>query len=107
MARGTAHSETYVYTAGFSAPGLCALVGTGVSKNAAAHANKHAKARPTRVRILSPPRFTCTRGKIWPNFVFEQAERNRLLRDATPATRACQADGQILTAQHRSQLEIL
>jgi hypothetical protein len=52
MARGTAHSETYVYTAGFSAAGLCALTGAAVSKNAAAHANEHAKARPTRVRIL-------------------------------------------------------
>src|SRR5690242_7544203 len=73
MARGTAHSETYVYTAGFSAAALCAFAGTAVSSNAATHANGHANARPTRVRILFLQDLRAL-ARIAPNFVFELAE---------------------------------
>src|SRR6185369_7280548 len=73
MARGTDHSETYVYTAGFSAAALCAFAGTAVSKNPATHANGHASARPTRVRILFLQDLRAT-ARIWPNFVFEKVE---------------------------------
>src|ERR1043166_1879689 len=78
-ARGPAHSETYVYTAGFSAAMLCPLAtgAAAVIRNAAAHNNGHANAKPTRVRILFLQNLRCTQ-KNWP-IVFLKREEGKLL----------------------------